>query len=226
MREARYAEAKGQFTTVTQLAPLNARGWSNLGAALSNLDREKEAIAAFERSAKLRPYARVEDNLGGLLFYEGRLDEAASHLRRAIAIDPGFYHAHGNLADVLRHTPGGADSARIHYERAIQGAESELEVNPHDFGVLAALAWYNAGLGRAPDARRRMTQALAESNDDPEIQFYAVKVYEELGERATALAYLRHALDAGYSLVEVRRNPDLVDLRKDPRTRRLLENRG
>jgi hypothetical protein len=51
-------------------------------------------------------------------------------------------------------------------------------------------------------------------------------VYEELGERATALDHLRRTVDAGYSLVEVRRNPDLVELRKDPRTARLLANGG
>ena len=67
---------------------------------------------------------------------------------------------------------------------------------------------------------------LAIAPDDPEIQFFAVLVYEELGERSPALDHLGRAVEAGYSLVEVRRNPDLVELRKDPRTVKLLENRG
>jgi serine/threonine-protein kinase len=225
LRQARYAEAYAMLRRVTELAPLNARGWSNLGGALTLLDRPGEAIAALEEAARLRPSAVVESNLGSLLLYEGRMDAAGSHLRRAEELDPHDYRIQGRLADYLR-LARKSDSARTHYELALRGAEAALEVNPRDAAALAALATYNANLGRRAEAERRIAQALAAAPDDPEIQFYAVMVYEELGARATALAHLRRAVDAGYSLVEVRRNPDLVELRKDPRTVSLLANRG
>jgi serine/threonine-protein kinase len=226
LQQARYAEARAELRKVTELAPLNARGWSNLGAALSYLDRTDEAIVAFREAARLKPSALVEMNLGSLLYYLDRHTEAAAQFRRALAIDPNDYRIHGRLAASLHHLPGSADSSRAHYRLAIDGALAALEVNPRDAVALASLAEYNAALGRAVEAKRRISQALAISADDPEIQFYAVLVYEELGERATALVHLGRAVDAGYSLVEVRRNPDLVELRKDPRTMKLLENRG
>ena len=226
LRQARYAEAKAEFKRVTELAPLNARGWSNLGAALAYLDRPQEAIEAFREAARLGPSAVVESNLGSLLYYQDRHAEAAVHLRRALAINSRDYRIHGRLADCLEHVPGSADSSRAHYRIAIAGAQAALEVNPRDAAALAALGAYNASLGRRAEAKRRIDQALAIAASDPEIQFYAVLVYEELGERATALVHLGRAVDAGYSLVEVRRNPDLVELRKDPRTLKLLENRG
>ena len=99
-------------------------------------------------------------------------------------------------------------------------------MNPRDANALASLAKYQECLGHTAEAKRRIGQALEIAPGDPEIDFYAVLVYEGLGERTTALDHLRRTLDAGYSLVEVRRNPDLVELRKDPRTVRLLANRG
>jgi len=226
LRQARYAEAYAMLKRVTELAPLNARGWSNLGGTLTYLDRTDESIAALKEAARLRPSAVAESNLGSVLYYSNREAEAIRHFRRAIELGPNDYRVHGNLADCLRHVPGAADSARTQYEIAIRGAEAALEVNPRDAFTLAAISEYEANLGRAAEAKRRIAQALAISPDDPEIHFYAVLVYEELGERATALDHLRHSVDAGYSLVEVRGNPDLVELRKDPRTVRLLANRG
>jgi len=226
LRQARYAEARAELRKVTELAPLNARGWSNLGGALGYLGRTDEAIVALREAARLRPSASIETNLGAMLYYENRYAEAAGHYRRALEIDSHDHRIHGKLAACLHHLAGSADSSRAHYRIAIAGAEAALEVNPRDVAALAALADYNASLGRSAEAKRRINQALALAAHDPEIQFYAALVYEELGERATALVHLGRAVDAGYSLVEVRRNPDLVELRKDPRTIKLLENRG
>jgi len=225
-RQARYAEAYAMMRRVTELAPLNARGWSNLGVVLSYLDRQEEAIAALRESARLRPSAVVESNLASLLYYGNRTEEAGRHFRRALELDPTDYRVRGKLADCLRHLAGGADSARTQYGIAIREAEAALEVNPRDMIALASLASYNASLGRAAEAKRRIAQVLQVAGNDPEIQFYAVLVFEGLGERSTALDHLRRAVDAGYSLVEVRSNPDLVELRKDPRTVSLLANRG
>jgi len=224
--QARYAEAKAQLRKVTELAPLNARGWSNLGAVLTYLDRTDEAIVAYRESARLRPSAVVESNLASLLYYGNRSEEAEPHFRRALELDPTDYRVRGKLADCLRHTRRGADSARALYKIAIRDAEAALEVNPRDVTALASLASFNANLGRSAEAKRRILQVLQIEGDDPEIQFYAVLVFEGLGERSTALDHLRRAVDAGYSLVEVRSNPDLVELRKDARTVSLLAKRG
>jgi hypothetical protein len=44
-----------------------------------------------------------------------------------------------------------------------------------------------------------------------------VGVYEQLGDRTTALAWLEKALAAGYQRERVERSPSLAELRKDPR---------
>ena len=46
--------------------------------------------------------------------------------------------------------------------------------------------------------------------------------YELAGDRAAALTTLGRALDRGYSLTEIRMDPELANLRKDVRYHRLV----
>ncbi len=62
--------------------------------------------------------AVTEGNLGAALQSEGRLDEAAAHYRRAIALRPEYAAAYSNLGTALR-AQGRLDEAVATYERAI-----------------------------------------------------------------------------------------------------------
>jgi len=62
--------------------------------------------------------AVTEGNLGAALQSEGRLDEAAAHYRRAIALRPDYAAAYSNLGTALR-AQGRLDEAVAAYEHAI-----------------------------------------------------------------------------------------------------------
>jgi tetratricopeptide (TPR) repeat protein len=121
------------------------------GPAESRLDeRERErfesAIAEFsaaERFAADRPEGHL--NLAGLWRDRGRLDQAESSLRRALAIDPTFEPAAVDLADLLRQRGREAEA-----ERALRDV---LARRPR-----AAAAHHALGLSLA--RQRRLTEAL------------------------------------------------------------------
>jgi tetratricopeptide (TPR) repeat protein len=226
LRQVRYPEALAMFKRVTELAPLNARGWSNLGGTYMYLNRSAEGIDAVRHSVALRPTSVNCGNLGSLLYYEGHLDEAAIYFKRALELNPDDYHVWGNMADCRRHMPGGASVAQGLYVEAIRRAEQVLLVNPRDAVALASLGEYHANLGHGPEAMRRFQQALQIDPSDPEIMFYGVLICERLGDREGALKYLKQSVDSGYSMVEVRGNPDLSGVRHDPRAASVLAGRG
>ncbi len=58
--------------------------------------------------------------------------------------------------------------------------------------------------------------------DDADLAYRALVVYELAGDRKEALAALQRALEAGYPLPEIRADPELFELRKDPRYHRVL----
>ncbi|HXP26962.1 MAG TPA: tetratricopeptide repeat protein [Steroidobacteraceae bacterium] len=117
--------------------------WKLLGAALFN--QGKDALAALETAAKLLSRdPESQTNLGNVLRARGRLDEAVSCHRRAIALKPDYAEAHNNLGSALR------DSKRP--DHAVASYRQAISIKP-DF----AMAHMNLGdtllaLGRLDEA--------------------------------------------------------------------------
>lgn len=90
-----------------------ARRRAEEGLALLREGRRREAIAAFEESARLHePEPMVHANLGFLYLDEGDPDRALAAHRRALELDPGMADAHYGLALVLLSRGDRAGAAR------------------------------------------------------------------------------------------------------------------
>jgi len=118
----------------------------------------------------------------------------------------------GNLAYVYSWMNGLDDQARQTFAAAIQLAEEERRNNPRDPFVNSDLALYYAKTGNEPLARQRLATALALSSEGPEIQAAAAEVYELLGDRPNAIAFVKKSLGLGYSRQRLERNPELSKL--------------
>jgi predicted O-linked N-acetylglucosamine transferase (SPINDLY family) len=108
----------------------------NRAAALENLGRDVEALAAYDQVLKLMPgAANAWSNRGILLRKEARLEEAAASFRRALALDPRHIPARTNRGVVLTLLHRYAE-AQADFERAL-----EIEPdNPHALGGLLSVA--------------------------------------------------------------------------------------
>ena len=74
-------------------------------------------------------------------------------------------------------------------------------------------------LGEDAKARSLAAEALQQAPRDVQVIQRAVGMYEQLGDRATALRWLREALKLGYPRENFDRSPTLAGLRADPRYR-------
>jgi tetratricopeptide (TPR) repeat protein len=216
-RAGRYADAERAFRRAIELTPDNVRAWASLGGVLQTVGRDDEAVAALERSLALQPTYRAASNLGVLEFERGRYAEAARAFERALALDDRDFRVWRNLAAAYYWTPGQKDKARPAWEKAARLAEQEARVNPGDAAVLAELASCRAMLGEPGRARAELTRALALAPADVEVQQLAASVFEQIGDRAAALEWIRRALAAGYPRAQVEQDPFLTALRGDPR---------
>jgi tetratricopeptide (TPR) repeat protein len=82
-------------------------GWAgthnNLGVALNDQGRNKEAEQACRDAIKFKPDdAEAHNNLGNALNRQGRHKEAEQAYRHAIKLKPDYAQAHGNLGFALR----------------------------------------------------------------------------------------------------------------------------
>lgn len=224
-RHGRYQEAAQQYLRMTELAPNNYLGYSNLAAMYYYLERWPEAKRAFERSIEIHPSDRACLSLSSVYYIEGNYDSAAVYSERAVELNPSNYKAWSALGNSAYWVPGQRNRAIEAYRRAIELAETRLEVNPKDQSIRVRLASYYAVVGEPDTARSYVETVLASHPDSPITLYYAGYVYEQIGERDRALDLIGEAVDRGYPVDEIERDPWLTDLRADPRYQQMLDSR-
>jgi Flp pilus assembly protein TadD len=96
-------------------------------------------------------------------------------------------------------------------------ARQAIDHNPRDARIRGNYAQMLAETGRGEDARVEIAATLERAPKDVSVLFRSALISELTGDRAAALRGLEAAVRAGYSLVDIRRHPDLARLRDDPR---------
>jgi tetratricopeptide (TPR) repeat protein len=117
------------------------------------------------------------------------------------------------------------DKARAGYDRAIGLVQDRLAINPKDPELLSARALYWARLGDSAEALPEAEAALKRGPANRTVQWHAALTYELCARREAALKALAAALRLGQPWNEIRNEPALAELRKDPGYQRLARGR-
>ena len=224
-KQGRFEEAAQLLLRVTDLAPGNARGHSNLAGAFFHLGRYPDAIAAYRRSIEIQPSARAYSNLGTVHFFLGHFEESAAMFEKGAALRPFDPVQWGNLGDAYRWMPGSEDKAATAFDQAIALMREQLELDPHDGKHWAELAVWLGKRGRPREALHALRKGLRLSPEDVGCMALAVRVYHLAGARDQALGWLARTVEHGYDATEFERDPELAMLRDDPRFVRILKER-
>ena len=218
LSKGKNAEAAELYKRVVGLVPDNAFGYSNLGIAYFRQERYSEAEDSLRRALKLNPkYANALLNLGNTLLLEGKYDEAAQQYQQALALRPGDYLLHGDLAAAYQWGSQNRDKAKKEWLETIDLAEQQRKEHPRSPILLARLGSFYAAVGTVDRALPLLRQAVALSPEDPDLLVAAGEGFEIIGDRREALEAIGKALELGFSPRYVERDPDLLELRKDPK---------
>ena len=128
----------------------------------------------------------------------------------------------GNLADAYRYTTGMGDKAVTAYRRAIALAAEQLAVNPRDAQLRSSMAVHYAKAGDIDKAMEIVGAAVQQNPDDYTILFNTVIIYEIAGRRDDALRALERVVQGGSHLEELKKDPELEELRATDEYRRLV----
>jgi Flp pilus assembly protein TadD len=156
----------GAVTTLQKAVksdPDEAMGHFLLGTALSDSDRESEALPEFRKAAELMPRnPKILDQLAMSLSLNGDQAGAAEQLQKAIQIDPASVEYRYNLGIVLE-SHGDFSQAAASLEKGVELSRST------DWRCLAELGKVYGKLGRSSDAARttEMAADLAEKQNHP-----------------------------------------------------------
>ena len=133
--------------------PDNARAHNNLGLALQQAGRTREAVEHYEQALQIKPdYADAHYNLGIVFFREGKLSDAIGHFEQALRISPDYAKAHYNLGIVFLQG-GKLGDAIGHFEEA-------LRIDPDYAKAHANLGTALARAGKNEEAAAQFEQAL------------------------------------------------------------------
>jgi serine/threonine-protein kinase len=221
----RYPESAKMFEKVVQLVPDNLRGYNNLGAAYQQMGRYDDAIGVFSKTIEQKPTAQAYSNLGTCYYFLGRYKDSAAAFEKAVEMAPKKYVYWANLGDAYRWTPGGADKAAAAFDKAITLAGEEITNNPRDGFIRARLADCLAKRGKGQQAAQHIEAAVKLDTANPKIFYRAAVIASIAGDESSAVAWLRRAIETGYSKDEIELDPEFSSLRRTPAFRQILTGR-
>src|SRR5271165_1262479 len=219
---ADYAEALPHYSKMVELAPLEPESHRVLGLDYSTMGRLPEAEYELRLANRLGESPKVLNTLAVVLLEEGKNQEAADNISRALNLGPETLLLRMNLGTAYRLMNRIAESL-VAFQGALELGENEIARNPLDGATHSQLAFVCARLGDATRAESEIAQALRWSPDDATVHFQVVASFEAMGRRDDALKLLSTCSYA--ELADVNRWPDMADLSRDSRFLQLLTAR-
>jgi superkiller protein 3 len=209
--------ARAQDKAADAAAQQNARG-----AALLKDGKFDEAVAELQKAAEAAPKSAViQSNLAYAYDRQGRTEEAVAAYRKALELDPKNAIVRNNLANLYSKQGLYEDAAR-EYEDLVQRDPDNATAKAN----LDAMLKNKSVLQERKDQVSSAVQGADAKPKDPQAAYNAARVYARLGDADQALTWLNKALDLGYDQFDyLSLDPSLVNLKKDPRFLKLLEER-
>lgn len=199
--------AMRQYRALLERQPDSAGAWFNLALLCKKEKRYAEAVAAYEKAAKLGidHVEEVWSNLGVLYAETNRPKRAAAMYERALDIDPAYVPALFNRAG-LHEEAGERAQAVALYQRV-------LEVSPGHWESLARIAHSGTATRDGQRIVRALQRAIDETGDGDlprteGLHFAFGKALEDLQRYDEAFAAYRRANETGSRL---RNRPYLRD---------------
>jgi TolB-like protein/Tfp pilus assembly protein PilF len=214
--------AEREFKRALELSPGDADvRFAYSVTYLTPLGRLDEALAEIQRALALDPLSPYKITGAGMIYSDRReYDRAVEQFRKAIELDPSFYHAYEELRGV--ETVRGRTAAAHAVMQAMRAAFPNVD----DASVRARLA---AQQGRQVEARGLIENWIRECNrtERPGKSCYAAQVYASIGEKDLAFEWLEKAYEERSPLlVYAKVMPYYDTLRSDPRFTSLLKRLG
>jgi non-specific serine/threonine protein kinase len=234
----RVDEAIASIQQALELDPENGQAYQGLARAYwVGKGDFAAAIPQFERAIELNPEAGYSYlQLGLLLSWEGRYEEAERVCRRAVELQDEYLSGNAGLQVVganarlgyVYYLQGRYQDAIREYERGLAFVSSSdhalKERSAIELNAKLGSAYHR--LGQREDAERFFNRALktfearvANGADDPFTRYYIAGIMALRGDTERALESLERVASANPALTaaRARRDPDLDALRGDPR---------
>lgn len=157
----------------------------------------------------------ANNNLGGYLYKEGRIEEAMQHYQKALQIDPNYVEALNNLGIAL--------AAEGRFDEAIENYHKALQINPDFPSTLNNLGIALAGRGQFDEAIENYRKAIQISPNYADALDNLGAALTVKGRFEEALEYYRQVLAIDPAFAEAQNNLGIL-LTKQGKTAEAIEH--
>jgi Flp pilus assembly protein TadD len=223
--QANYEEAQNALAAALKSTPDNFVLHRQLSVIYTKKGDYAKATEELQKCLEIAPSKSIYSNLGAVYIFRGLYQDAVSSLEHARDLGSNDPLVWSNLGDAYLLTDQ-AGKAREAFTRAVQLSRDQLEAKPNDPEIRSRMAVYLAKLGRRDEAEAQLAWLEKLPSKNADLLHRMALAYERDGLRDQAVKTLEAALKAGYSLEEIKRDPDLAELRKDQKYQRMMARRG
>ena len=215
-----WKEAENQFKRALELDPNSADTHWFYATFLSSTGRNSEALNDVKRARELDPLNLIiSAGEGQFLIHAGRADEALASLQKTTELDPNFWFAHMLASD--------AYTEKGMFTEAVAEARKATEFSGANSHSLASLGYALGRSGKQAEARSLLDGLLKLSTERHVSAHNVALIYNGLGERDEALAWLERAFEQrDPRMVFLKVEPKWNNLHSDPRFQDLLRHVG
>ena len=219
LRQWKWAEAEAEYRRALDLNPNDAAAHDGYSDWLLCHGRMEEALAWARRARDLDPLGPSGHTIGWTLLNAHRYDEAIREFRDVLAVRPD---------DRLPLWPlGWALICNHQAEEAIPELEEAVSVTDNSPGVISALIWAYAHVGRRADALRLLGELKKRQQTGYVPAGAFVNAYLGLGDNDEAFAWFERAYEEQSNiLIYIKVFPLFDPLRGDPRFQDLVRRVG
>ena len=218
--DLRWADAERELRRAIELNPSYAMAHVWYANLLMSRRRMDEALAEVQLARALDPFSLIVNaNVGWVLAYAGRPEEAIGHLRWTLGLDSTYVQARVRLV--------GALMAARRYVEAHDEAERLVRLTRRAPAMVMALASADVKLGRRAAARALLDELVKRGRTNYVPPAPIAQVFAELGDREKAVAWMTRAFEErSNAIAYLAVDPGNAMMRDDPRFQKLLARAG
>jgi tetratricopeptide (TPR) repeat protein len=212
--------AENEYRKALELNPNYPTAHHWYAAQLLLQGRLEQALQEIKKAQQLDPLSLgINKDFAVILLYARDYDKALEQCRKTLEIEPNFGAMFTYIAQIYE--------LQQKYPEAIAELEKAHASAPKDVEITYALGQAYALIGRKDDALKISNELNQPEKQNGYLPKEAAYLYALLGEKEQAVAILQRAAENHYiSVAELKMDPRLDELRKDPRVVELLQKIG
>ncbi|HET6271342.1 MAG TPA: protein kinase [Bacteroidota bacterium] len=214
-----WSSSEQNFSRSIELNPSYASAHQWYSEYLTARGRFEEGVAVMKHALELDPLSLIiTRDVGWMLYFARRYDEAIEYFQKALDFDPNFMRAHLILGQTYVH--------QGNLEKAIPEFEAVSRLSQGSLGAIM-LGYCHAKAGRISQAKETLRGLLVVSKTKYVPAAGMAILYAGLGEDDRAFEWLNKALEErSGALAYIKVDPFFDSLRADPRFAQVLKKVG